>query len=443
MRMKHSMSCGDAKRHHGSVALHGRYIAIFQVSEASVHVQNDSSQPSIDCLGQRCSRCTLCQGRLVIVGLWGDRLPVQTARVPPIQVASANIPPPAPQPCPVLPSIPSQQKPPSSLGQIKIPLRICPDVLQRHPPPVIDCLLHPPTHAPPRCKYQPVFEHQIARVCLQLRTQVVDRPHFPLHFAVRSGGGSEVLDDRCELRVRDRGAGDVGDCVAGGGRVVEGDARGHAADVRGRRCGDGVGPGAEGADCDAGPWSWSCGGCFCGDDAEPRLEEETGEHARADDGPGRGVLGAQEGAQVELLVKEALGRAAADDVVFDAELPRDVPADAGGEDGACDVQLAALGAGHAGAVDDGVEGVEEGGEGVVGGGVGVAREKGDAEVFEHLDVMGFGAGRVRDRGGPEQGGDLDGGRLGCGEPGEVGEDGEAELAGAEDEDGARGWGGGG
>ena len=155
------------------------------------------------------------------------------------------------------------------------------------------------------------------------------------------------------------------------------------------------------------------------------------------------MLGAQEDAQVELLVEEVLAGATANDIVVDAELPRDVPADASGEDGARDVQLAAFGAEHAGAVDYGVEGAERGGEGVEGRRVGVAGEERDAEVFERLDVMGFGAGRVRDCGGPEQGCDLDGVGLRWAELGEVGEDGEAELAGAEDEDGACGWGGGG
>ena len=51
------------------------------------------------------------------------------------------------------------------------------------------------------------------------------------------------------------------------------------------------------------------------------LEQEAGEHACADDDPGCGFLGAEEGAQVELFVEEVLAGVAADDVVVDAELP--------------------------------------------------------------------------------------------------------------------------
>ena len=68
----------------------------------------------------------------------------------------------------------------------------------------------------------------------------------------------------------------------------------------------------------------------------------------------------------------------------------------------------------------------------------VAREERYAQVLEHLDVMGPGAGWVRDCGGAEQDSEMERVGLGCSVVREVGDDGEAELAGAEDEDGACG-----
>ena len=79
-----------------------------------------------------------------------------------------------------------------------------------------------------------------------------------------------------------------------------------------------------------------------------------------------------------MLVEEVLAGAAADDVVVDAELPRDVFADPGGEDRARDVELAAFGAAVAGTIDYGVVGSEKGGEVSGGGGDEVPAEEGDA-----------------------------------------------------------------
>jgi hypothetical protein len=115
-----------------------------------------------------------------------------------------------------------------------------------------------------------------------------------------------------------------------------------------------------------------------------------------------------------LLVKEWLSGSAADDVVVDTELPGNALADTGGEDGARDVQLAALGAAIPGAVDDGVEGAEEGGEVFRGRGDQIAAEEGDSQGFECGDVGGFGAGGVGDGGGTEQDGEVDGIGLGWG-----------------------------
>ncbi len=119
---------------------------------------------------------------------------------------------------------------------------------------------------------------------------------------------------------------------------------------------------------------------------ERRLEQEAGEHARGNNDPFRAVLRSQEVAHVELLIEQVLRAASADDIIVNAELPREVAFHAGIENGVGELSLDAASSHEAGAADHSVEMSEKDGE--VGGGVGdeVAGEEFDVERMEFADV---------------------------------------------------------